>query len=597
MPRTRTLLAALLALLLLLTACSSDDGGEDLDDETGRSGQTDQADGDDDRDEAREAANEALGDPAAGEGGAVDDTADAGDDAAQDTAAQDTAAQDTAAQDTAAQDTDEAMAEEAAAEDATGATAGSTADVAQAPPAPASGQSPLDAYLPPPDVVEPPRPTTPETTVNPFVETVVDDRSTFGLDVDTGSFAYARAQINRGQAPDPALIRVEEFVNAVDYGDEPDAGETFTVDTHVAPWPHASTADAVLLRVGLSTPPAAEDRPASLVFVVDTSGSMTDLLGVVQDSLRILTRSLEPGDEVAIVTYSDTAEPILRVTDAAHADTILDGIDRLEIGGSTNLEAGLDVGYAVARELAAPDRTTRVVLASDGIANVGSTTPERILDTVDQGASDGVELVTVGFGLQGFNDPLMEQLANQGDGFYGYVDTLGDAEALFSGDLIATRPAIAREARAQVVFDDEQVAAYRLLGYENRDIADDDFRDDTVDAGELQAGHAVTALYELVLTGTPTGEPLATVQLRWLDPEDGQARERAHEVTADDLSRTWAEAPADLRMAGTVAAWAEWLRASPYATDRPGDLRRDASDLIGAFEGAADLTDLIRRSV
>lgn len=240
-----------------------------------------------------------------------------------------------------------------------------------------------------------------------------------------------------------------------------------------------------------------------------------------------------------------------------------------------------------------------MVLSSDGIANVGNTTPEAILDTIDQGATEGIELVTVGFGLRGFNDPLMEQLADQGDGFYAYVDTLSEAETLFAGDLIATRPAVARDARAQVVFDADQVTRYRLLGYENRDIADEDFRDDTVDAGELVAGHTVTALYEVELTGSDTGNPLATVQLRWLDPQDGAARERAHDVTADDLTRRWEDAPESFQLAGTVAAWAEWLRDTPGFSGDPVNLLEETDRLTRLLQDPAvdELRDLIAETV
>lgn len=460
-------------------------------------------------------------------------------------------------------------------------------------------QQPLDAYFPTEDVVSQPADDPEPIPVNPFVDALEDNLSTFGLDVDTGAYTLARAAINNGIRPEPASVRLEEFVNAFDYGYQPDSDETFTVQADLAPWPYATEPDNALLRIGLSTPYEENREPASLVFVVDTSGSMTELLPLVQDSLRTLVTTLSPGDQVAIVTYSDAAEPVLHATDASQRPDILDGIDRLRIGGSTNLEAGLDLGYDIAGELAQQGRTTRVVLSSDGIANVGNTTPEAILDTVDQGATEGIELVTVGFGLRGFNDPLMEQLADQGDGFYAYVDTLSEAETLFAGDLIATRPAVARDARAQVVFDADQVTRYRLLGYENRDIADEDFRDDTVDAGELVAGHTVTALYEVELTGSDTGNPLATVQLRWLDPQDGAARERAHDVTADDLTRRWEDAPESFQLAGTVAAWAEWLRDTPGFSSDPVNLLEETDRLTRLLQDPAvdELRDLIAETV
>ena len=565
------LMAVFLAAILILTACSSGDDAAPGDDRAENTGdQPASGDGLDVYDD------ESFDEPMEEE----EPAEEAMDDGGMDEEAMD----EEAAIDDLAMDDRDVQSAEAAPEVAQG----------QTPP----GDSPLDAYAP---TVEEPEPeiVEPVTGVNPFVDTSQDNLSTFGLDVDTGSFDLAAASFEAGQFPQPQQVRVEEFINAQDYDYAPADDETFTVQTDLAPWPFASDDDRVLLSVGLSTPPANERQPASLVFVVDTSGSMTDLLPLVQDSLRTLALELESGDEVAIVTYSDDARPILDATDAGNRAEILDGISELRIGGSTNLEAGLDLGYDIARDLADENRTTRVILASDGIANVGNTTPERILDTARQAATEGIELVTVGFGLVGFNDPLMEQLADQGDGFYAYVNTLDQAETLFRGDLVATQPAIARDARAQVIFDDEQVVSYRLLGYENRDIADEDFRDDTVDAGELVAGHTVTALYELELAGRNTGDPLATVQLRWLDPSDGNARERAHDVTGQDITRQWADAPASFRLAGTVAAWAEYLRQSPYATDDDDELFDQVRDLrreIGT-DGVDRLSDLFEQSL
>ncbi|HUG83850.1 MAG TPA: von Willebrand factor type A domain-containing protein [Euzebya sp.] len=456
--------------------------------------------------------------------------------------------------------------------------------------------------LPDDEPVEPERPTT---GLNPFVATAVDHLSTFGLDVDTVSYTRIRqALLERGTLPDPVEVRIEEVVNAVDYGYDADPSATFTVTADGAAWPWGTADGTFLLRIGITTPTPERRDATNLVFVVDTSGSMDrpDRLPLARQALGVLVENLTAADTVAIVTYDDTARPVLPPTPADQPGVILDAIDQLTPGGSTNLAGGLELGYQLARDMADDGQQTRVIILSDGIANVGNSTPEAVLAQIGDHVRDGIDLTTVGFGLT-FNDPLMEQVADQGNGVAVYIDGLQEAQRVFGQQLTATLQTIAMDARVQVDFNAELIDSYRLIGYENRDIADEDFRDPDTDAGEIGAGHAVTALYEVRLADRDPAKvadgDIAVIQLRWVDPADGRTTETAFGVPVTDLTHLWDEATASLRLAGTAAAWAETLRGSPHTTADLAQLAGEA-DRIAAFvpdqPQVAELADLIQRS-
>jgi Ca-activated chloride channel family protein len=348
-----------------------------------------------------------------------------------------------------------------------------------------------------------------------------------------------------------------------------------------------------------------EDRgPAALTFVVDTSGSMDrdDRLGLVKRSLEILVDELEDDDTVAIVTYDSEAGVVLPPTEVADRDTILDAIDSLRPGGSTNLEAGLRTGYGLAAEAFRQDGINRVVLASDGVANVGVVDPTALAQMISGDADRGIDLVTVGFGMGNFNDVTMEQLADQGDGFYAYVDTDEEAERLFENELTATLLTIAKNAKIQVEFDPQVVETYRLIGFENRGVRDSDFRNDSVDAGELGAGHQVTAIYEVELArgvDIDDRDDLGTVFLRWEDPEDGEVVEIDDEIRLRDIEPDWAETAEDFQLATVVAAFAEVMRDNPYADAIDiDDLSDEADHLADLFDedDIDDLADLIEHA-
>ena len=414
------------------------------------------------------------------------------------------------------------------AQSASQSTAGAAAT--GAPPPPGGGALPPAPVTPPNrDYGDtghvPPSPPSYDTTffqnygVNPFIDPRADHLSTFAMDVDTASYSVARRFVLDGNRPDPDSVRVEEFVNYFDQEYPQPRRGAFAIHVDGAHSPF--TQDTWIARVGIQGRDVPDHRrkDATLVFVIDTSGSMSreNRLELVKRALRLLVRELRPTDQIGIVTYGNRGHAILNPTEAKHDDYILEVIDGLYPGGSTNAEEGLRLGYEMADRWLNPERITRIILLSDGVANVGQTGPEAILNQVRKYVNEGVTLSTVGVGMGNYNDVLMEQLANDGDGNYFYIDNLTEAWKSFVDNLTSTLQVIARDAKIQVSFNPDVVHSYRLIGYENRDVADRDFRNDSVDAGEVGAGHSVTALYELRLHERIDG-PIAKVHVRYEDP-------------------------------------------------------------------------------
>lgn len=411
--------------------------------------------------------------------------------------------------------------------------------------------------------------------VNSFTSAAADNLSTFAIDVDTGSYTIMRSYLNDTILPPPDAVRVEEFVNYFDQQYATPQEGAFGINLEAAPSPYG--AGYTLVRVGIQgfDVPEEERPDAMLIFVVDVSGSMSDSnrLGLVKLALAELVENLRPTDEVGIVTYGDTAEVVLLPTRAADKDNIIQAINGLDIQGSTNVEAGLRMAYDLADLYAQPGNINRLIVASDGVANVGNTTAEAIL----QHAEDGVQLSAFGFGMGNYNDALMEQLADQGDGTYAYIDDLGEARRVFHDDLLGTLFTIAKDAKIQVEFNPNVVAEYRLLGYENRAVADDDFRNDAVDAGEIGAGHSVTALYEVSFAAEANpNEAALTVRVRYEDPQTAEVSEIAQSMAVRDVYAQFTEATPTFQLSAVVAEYAEMLRQSYWAQD--GDWRQLARD-------------------
>ena len=428
--------------------------------------------------------------------------------------------------------------------------------------------------------------------VNPFIDTEDDHLSTFAMDVDTASYTVARRFVQDGHLPDPDSVRVEEFVNFFDQGYEPPAEDAFAVHIEGSPSPFGGD-NHWLMRVGLqgkSVRPE-ERKDASLVFAIDVSGSMgrENRLGLVQRSLRLLVDQLTPTDEVGIVIYGSNGHVLLEPTSGQNKEAIMEAVNRLTPGGSTYVEEGLRLAYEMAVPRVQPGRITRVLLLSDGVGNVGRTGSDSILEQIRSHVEEGVTLTTVGFGMGNYNDILMERLANDGNGTYHYVDSLTQARRIFVENLTGTLQVIARDSKVQVDFNPEVVSRYRLLGYENRRVADEDFRNDSVDAGEVGADHSVTALYELKLRDSTDGR-VGTVQVRYQDPDTHEVTETSHELQREELASEFRQASARFQLAAVVAEYAEILRESYWAQD--GSLERVISEAWRVREALPEDTDV-----
>jgi Ca-activated chloride channel family protein len=383
----------------------------------------------------------------------------------------------------------------------------------------------------------------------------------------------------------------------------PPEGQAFSLQVDGAPSPFGETERYRMVRIGVQgyAVPPEERKDVNLTFVIDVSGSMDreNRLELVKQALALLVEQLRPTDSVAIVVYGSDSRAVLEPTSGDEQRTIMRAINRLEPEGSTNAEAGLRLGYQMANRAFNPEGINRVILCSDGVANVGQTGAESILEVIGGYVDEGITLTTVGFGMGNYNDVLMEQLADQGDGFYAYIDTLKEARRLFEENLTSTLQAIAKEAKIQVEFNPEVVARYRLVGFENRAIADEDFRDDSVDAGEAGAGHSVTALYEVKLHPEAKGH-MATVYLRWEDPDTGEVTELNREFDSGQMAESFLSASPYFQNAVVVAEYAEVLRGSYWAQDNTlaGVLEEAerVAELLPEDEDVAEFVELVRQA-
>ncbi|MEJ7599743.1 MAG: von Willebrand factor type A domain-containing protein [Kofleriaceae bacterium] len=435
---------------------------------------------------------------------------------------------------------------------------------------------------------------------NPWVSASKDRLSTFAADVDTASYTLARRKLTEGSLPVAAGVRVEEFVNYFRYSfPEPGGNTPFSVVIDAAPSPVAPARH--ILRVGVATraKSKAERKPANLVFLVDVSGSMdsADRIGLAKASLRILTENLGEQDTVSLVTYAGSSRVVLEPT--SDRRRILEALDDLTANGSTGMASGIDLAYQQAVRAAKPGTVSRVIVLSDGDANVGAHTHDEILAMIASRVKEGVTLSTIGFGVGNYKDAMMEQLANKGDGNNFYIDTLDAARKVFQEQLGATLEVVAKDAKLQVDFDPALVSRYRLVGYENRDIADHDFRNDRVDAGEIGAGHQVTALYEIELTaqGKQTSAPIATVRTRHKTPDGDKAIEAAFPMVGGPAG-SFAAAAQDLKFAFAVAAFADTLRGGADAEHWSLTSVRDiAKQAAGDSEDRRELVTLIDKAI
>ena len=436
--------------------------------------------------------------------------------------------------------------------------------------------------------------------VNPFIDTEDDHFSTFAVDVDTASYTVMRRFISDGYLPPDESVRVEEYVNFFEQDYDPPAwGEgAFAIHLEGAPSLYGGE-QYHLVRVGLQgyEVPPEERKDVVLTFVIDVSGSMDyeNRLGLVKQTLRLLVEELRPSDKVGIAVYGSEGRMLLEHTPVEDSRRILRAIDQLRPEGATNAEEGLVIAYRMASEAFDPETVNRVILCSDGVANVGRTGPNSILKQIRRHAEEGIYLTTVGFGMGNYNDILMEQLADNGDGFYAYVDTLKEAERVFVHDLTSTLQVIARDAKIQVDFNPAVVSRYRLIGYENRDVADEDFRNDAVDAGEIGVGHSVTALYEVKFqpeVEESKAEPAMTVYVRYEDPDTGEVSEISRSIARADFAPSFKEASIRFQLDAVVAEYAEILRESYWAKESSlEDVAWEADRIAEYLPHDADVTE------
>ena len=405
---------------------------------------------------------------------------------------------------------------------------------------------------------------------NPFIDTEDDHLSTFGMDVDTASYSVTRRYLRDGYLPPPEAVRVEEFVNAFDYNYPSPSAEAFAVHIEGAPSRFGEGKRLQLLRIGIQgrVVPDENRKDAMLTFVIDVSGSMDmeNRLELVKRALTLLVEQLRLGDKVAIVVYGSRARIVLPHTGIEGREEILAAIRSLVPEGVTNAEEGLRLGYSLALRNARVNGINRIILCSDGVANVGETGADGILRVIRSHVEEGITLTTLGFGMGNYNDILMEQLANNGDGSYAYIDTLNEAKRVFVENLTGTLQLIAKDAKVQVDFNPQTVSRFRLLGYENRRLDHEDFRDDKADGGEIGSGHSVTALYEIKLHEGATGQ-LATVFIRHEDPDTRRISEINEEIFTTQLNKTFEEASSEFQLAATIAEFAEILRESFWAQE------------------------------
>jgi Ca-activated chloride channel family protein len=432
--------------------------------------------------------------------------------------------------------------------------------------------------------------------INPTIDTEEEAFSSFALDVDTASYTLARAALERGEMPAESTIRIEEFLNAFDYDyPVPPEGEDFAVFTEVVPSPHRPGYH--VLHVGLQAREVeGKDRlPANLAFVVDVSSSMAleSRLQLVQDSMRAMLPRLGPLDRVALVSYGTSAEVVLEPTAGNDTAAITAAIDRLVPGGSTDVDAGLKLGYELVAKNMLPLGINRVLLFSDGVVTSGPTAAEELLSHVAEAAAKGVTISTLGVGVENYDDVLLEQLADRGNGNYEYIDRLAEAERVLVRNLTGTLQLVARDAKLQLEFDPAIVARYRLLGYENRGLSTGAFASEATDAGEIGPGHSATALYEVQLRDDLVR--FGTVRLRYVLPAVNLPRSLELPLVLGGMRPLDARGTPPVRVALVVAALAEKLRGSYWIRDVTwADIQRWFSELPPDVVARAEVAELGR---
>jgi len=398
-----------------------------------------------------------------------------------------------------------------------------------------------------------------------IVDATKEKTTTFAIDVDRASYANVRRFLTRGLTPPPEAVRIEELINYFSYRlPQPAGAEPFSITTEVAgcPWNEKTR----LLRIAIQGRNLEEWQaaPNNLVFLLDVSGSMApaERLPLIKSAMRVLVDRLRAEDKVSIVVYAGAAGLVLPPTSGADKKTIIAALDALQSGGSTAGGQGIELAYQIARDNFIADGNNRVILATDGDFNVGISDLDSLQKLIEEKRKSGVYLTTIGVGDDNYRDSVLELLADKGNGNYAYLDTLKEAEKVFKHELTGTLVTIAKDVKVQLEFDPALVESYRQIGYENRALANKDFEDDTKDAGDLGAGHTVTALYEFTPRRNTTGARIATVRLRYKFPKGETSL--PIESIAQDGGKSAYDASPDLQFAAAVAEFGMLLRHSPH---------------------------------
>ena len=427
---------------------------------------------------------------------------------------------------------------------------------------------------------------------NPVKQVSVDPISTFSIDVDTGSYSNSRRFLNNGKLPPNDAVREEAFINYFnyDYTSPANIEVPFKVHTEVgnAPW----NEQRQLVKIGIKGFEVAKVdlKSANLVFLLDVSGSMNtpDKLPLLISSLTMLTKQLDEDDSVAIVVYAGAAGVVLPATPGNNHQIITQALNQLAAGGSTNGAQGIELAYQIAEKNFKKGGVNRVILATDGDFNVGTQSIDKLKELITKKRQTGIALTTLGFGQGNYNDGLMEQLANIGNGQHAYIDTINEARKVLVDELTSTMQIIAKDVKIQVEFNPQQVAEYRLIGYQNRLLADEDFNNDKVDAAELGAGHTVTALYEVTLVGsnnkqiddlryqdfssqpkhnnkekgsTSNNQELAFVKVRYKQPNSDISQLISQPIFTEELNRSTSK---DFQFSAAVAGFTQLLKGAKY---------------------------------
>ena len=407
--------------------------------------------------------------------------------------------------------------------------------------------------------------------------------STFSIDVDTASYSNIRSMLRMGEMPPADAVRIEEFINYFDYNyDEPSDGESFSVRANLTESPYDDHKHIMRIAIQGKTIPLTERKSANLVFLIDVSGSMStaNKLPLLKRSLKLLVPTLSERDTISIVIYAGAASIALPPTPGDNEAAIYKALDDLASSGETNGAEGIELAYQLAYENYKEDAINSVLLATDGDFNVGVTDNRSLLKIIEHHRTRGVSLSVLGFGNSRYNDHLTEQLADNGDGTAYYIDGFNEAKKVLLEQMTGTLQTIAKDVKIQVEFNPRLVKEYRLIGYENRKLRHEDFNNDRVDAGEIGAGHKVTALYEISLVGSeghrvdvlryseqlsvaPNTAEVAVVKLRYKSPHSDTSSQ-LERIVRRDLMTSFDNADPDFKFAISVAGFAEMLKHSKY---------------------------------